>query len=94
MTASLPVRWAYEAAEKAAWEARQANAPDVDELQAKAEVLYEALAEVEAAEKAAHQIYVEEADVEVRYPVPGDNPRDRETWHWCKRLDRDGLRSW
>jgi hypothetical protein len=84
MAASLPARRAYDAAEKAAREASQANAPDAAELRAKAEALYEVLAEAEAAEEAAHKVYVEEADVEVRYPVPGDDPRDRETWHWCK----------
>ena len=84
MTASLSLRRAYDAAEKAARAAERASAPDAAELWSKAEALCEALVAAEAVEDAAHKVYVEEADVEVRYPVPGDDPQNRETWHWCK----------
>src|SRR5690348_13458103 len=84
MTAVRPTLRAYDAAEKAASEAERANAPDAAELRAKAEVLCELLVAAEAAQEAAHEVYVEEADVEVLYPVPGDDPQNRETWHWCK----------
>ena len=84
MTAVRPTLRAYDAAEKAASEAERANAPDAAELRAKAEALCEVLVAAEAAQEAAHKVYVEEADVEVLYPVPGDDPQNRETWHWCK----------
>jgi sarcosine oxidase gamma subunit len=84
MTAMRSTLRAYGAAEKAASEAERANAPDAAELRAKAEALCEVLVAAEAAQEAAHEVYVEEADVEVLYPVPGDDPQNRETWHWCK----------
>ena len=84
MSAVGPVLRAHDAAEKAARAAEREKASDAAELRAKAEALCEALATAEATEETAHKVYVEEADVEVRYPVPGDDPQDRETWHWRK----------